>query len=280
MDIEEKRAAYPSLKQSWGLFGITILAAMALNALVLIIGHLLANAATALSQSILGHSLTMLLSYVALFTVVIWIAVRKKVRFEGQFAPDFSLPSVLSMALVTLATMSIYFLADPLTDLIPMPAFIEQLFLQMLGDRNIWSIITVVIAAPVCEELLLRGIVLDGLLQLYRPWKAIIWSAIFFGLYHMNPWQFIPAFVLGIFMGWIYYRTQSLSATIFIHFIANGVGAALGYFLLPEADALIPTRELIGNDHLYLLLLAVALALAITSIVILHARLSVKERIQ
>ncbi|RQW06445.1 CPBP family intramembrane metalloprotease [candidate division KSB1 bacterium] len=228
----------------------------------------------------LGHPLTMLLSYVALFAVVIYIAVRKKSRSEGQFAPDLAPPSPVLMLLIMFTTIGIYFLVDPLVDLIPMPAFIEQLFLELLGDENIWALITVVIAAPVCEELLLRGIVLDGLLQHYRPWKAIIWSAFFFGLYHLNPWQFIPAFALGIFMGWIYYRTRSLLATIFIHFIANGLGASLGYLLLPETDEMVPTRQLIGNDCLYLLLLAAALALAIVSLVILHKRLIVKEHLR
>ncbi|MBN1465787.1 hypothetical protein JXA02_08510, partial [candidate division KSB1 bacterium] len=76
MDLEEKRA-YPNLKQSWGLLGITLLVAIALNAIVLIIGHLLSKAGfVAMSQSMLGHPLTMLLSYVALFAVVIYIAVR------------------------------------------------------------------------------------------------------------------------------------------------------------------------------------------------------------
>jgi membrane protease YdiL (CAAX protease family) len=273
LDGEKKITAYPSLKQCWGLLAITILAAIALNVLILIIYYIISKAGPpGLSQSIISHSLTMLLSYIALFAIVIWIAVRKKVRAEGYFSPNFSLPSPVTLLLIVAATASIYFLVDPLVDFIPMPKFIEQLFLQLLGDQNVWTIITVVIAAPLCEELLLRGIILDGLLKIYPPGKAIFWSAIFFGLYHLNPWQFIPALALGLFMGWIYYRTRSLMATIFIHFIANSTGAFLGYFIPSEADKMVTTRELIGNSLLYFILLAAALLLAIMSLILLKKR--------
>ncbi|MBN1562156.1 CPBP family intramembrane metalloprotease [candidate division KSB1 bacterium] len=273
LDREEKRTAYPDLKESWVILAITVLAAIALNVLILILYFIVSKVGPpGLSQTIVGHSLTMLLSYVALFAVVIWIAVRKKVRVEGRFAPDCSLPSPVSMLLIVLATLAIYFLVDPLVDLIPMPAFIERLFLQLLGDQNVWMIITVVIAAPICEELLVRGIMLDGLLKIYPPGKAIFWSAIFFGLFHLNPWQFIPALALGLFMGWIYYRSRSLMVTIVIHFIANGTGAVLGYFIPTGADEMITTRELIGNNFLYVVCLAAALLLATLSLIILNKR--------
>ena len=273
------KPAYPSLKQTWGLLGITILAALVLNILFLLLGFVLTQAGSAaLSETIISHPLTMLLTYVMLFFFIIWIAIRKKTRAEGHFSPNYSLPSPLSILLITIATLGIYFLVDPLVDLIPMPEFIEQLFLQLLGDQTIWSMITLVIAAPICEELLLRGIILDGLLKIYSPGKAVIWSAVFFGLFHLNPWQFIPALALGLFMGWIYYRTRSLAVTMLIHFIANGTGTLLGWLFMPESQDLIPTRELIGNNVLYFSLLALALLLTVFSIFILNKNFKTQKK--
>jgi len=38
---------------------------------------------------------------------------------------------------------------------------------------------------------------------------------------HLNPWQLITAFLIGIFSGWLYYKTNKLSLSIFIHFVNN-----------------------------------------------------------
>jgi membrane protease YdiL (CAAX protease family) len=78
-----------------------------------------------------------------------------------------------------------------------------------------------VIAAPILEELIFRGIVLDGFLKQYSPMKSILISSTLFGLVHLNPWQFITAFFIGIFAGWIYYRTRSLSLAILVHASTN-----------------------------------------------------------
>ena len=64
---------------------------------------------------------------------------------------------------------------------------------------------------------------LRGMLEHISPAKAILWSAFFFALIHMNLSQAIGAFIIGIFIGWIYYRSGSLWLAILIHFINNGL---------------------------------------------------------
>ena len=63
------------------------------------------------------------------------------------------------------------------------------------------------ITAPIFEELLFRGIILNGLLNKYKnsSKKAIIYSAMVFGLVHLNIPQGIHAFIGGIILGSIYY---------------------------------------------------------------------------
>ncbi len=275
MEFEKnKPAAYPNLKQAWGLFGITVLLAIVFNLLLLVVMAVLTiiggqNLGTAFASS----SMTFLLSYVIIFGLVIWIGILFKKKREGGFAPNLSLPSAVSLIFISLATLGIYFLVEPIVDLIPMPDFIQQLFLQLLGEQNIWTVIAVVGAAPLFEEFLLRGIILDGLLKWYSPKKAILWSAFFFGLLHFNPWQFIPALAIGVFMGWIYYRTGSLLTTIFIHFIANGSGSLLAWILMPDADALASTRDLFSHPMHYIILLAVSFLAATGSIIYLNKNL-------
>ena len=79
------------------------------------------------------------------------------------------------------------------------------------------------ITAPIFEELLFRGIILNGLLNKYKnsSKKAIIYSAMVFGLVHLNIPQGINAFIGGIILGFIYYYTKSMKLSIFAHFINN-----------------------------------------------------------
>jgi membrane protease YdiL (CAAX protease family) len=275
MDIENTTpAAYPNLKQSWGLLGITVLLAIGFNLILLAIGEFLAKVeGQSLGVAFSSSSITFLISYIIIFGLVVLIGSNYKKKWEGGFSPNLSLPSMPNLIFIVLGTLGIYFLVEPIVDFIPMPEFVKQVFIQMLGKLDVWKVIAVVIAAPIFEETILRGIMLDGLLKWYSPKKAIIWSSIFFGILHLNPWQFVPALFLGLFMGWIYYRTGSLLTTIIIHFVANGSGSLLALILMPDADALASTRDLFSNPLHYVMLLAVCLVVTATAIFYLNKNL-------
>lgn len=84
------------------------------------------------------------------------------------------------------------------------------------------GVLTGVVVIPVAEELLCRGLVLGGMLQRYGASKAIVLSALFFALIHLNPWQFTPALFLGVFYAWTARATGGLWLPIAGHVIANG----------------------------------------------------------
>lgn len=93
-------------------------------------------------------------------------------------------------------------------------------------EANIfWAILYFqsIIQAPIFEELFFRGIILKGLLNKYEnsPKKAIIYSAIVFGVIHLNIPQGINAFIGGLILGFIYYYTKSIKLSIFAHIVNN-----------------------------------------------------------
>ena len=109
----------------------------------------------------------------------------------------------------------------------------------MTGGNIILSFICVSIFAPLFEEWLCRGMVLRGLLTKMSPAWAIAVSALFFAVIHFNPWQAIPAFILGLLFGFVYYKTGSLKLTMLMHFTNNTM--ALIFSKIPsfaEADTL------------------------------------------
>ena len=110
------------------------------------------------------------------------------------------------------------------------PAFIPQPHptierLEAAADPAVTAALWLAAAvlAPVAEELFFRGIlqtVLAGLLR--NRWAAIGWTALAFGLVHLNQPQAVPAlFVMGVFLGFAYERTGALWAPVVIHVAFN-----------------------------------------------------------
>jgi hypothetical protein len=112
-----------------------------------------------------------------------------------------------------------------------------ELLGQMTGGPFWSSFLLAAIFAPIFEEWLCRGMILRGLLTKMKPAWAIVLSALFFAVIHMNPWQALNAFIIGVIMGYVYYKTGSLILTMIIHFVNNGTAVVLSQFSsLEEVD--------------------------------------------
>ena len=113
-----------------------------------------------------------------------------------------------------------------------LPNLVEEELDMILKDR--WGYLTVGLLAPVCEELVFRGAVLRALLRWTpRHWIAIAFSALFFALIHANPAQMPHAFLIGLLLGWLYYRTDSIVPGIVYHWVNNSI-AYVVYNLYPD----------------------------------------------
>jgi membrane protease YdiL (CAAX protease family) len=83
------------------------------------------------------------------------------------------------------------------------------------------SIIVICIIAPFTEEVLFRGIILRGFLRSYSVNHAIILSALLFAVFHLTIAQLPIAFIMGVFLGWLYVQTRLLWPTILAHALYN-----------------------------------------------------------
>ena len=152
--------------------------------------------------------------------------------FNNGLAVDsnnFGHLGIVKMALIVSGmTIATAIAAEPISSLLPeAPEWFEQIMQGMTGGNFILSFITVSLFAPLFEEWLCRGVVLRGLLTKMRPAGAIAISAAFFAILHMNPWQALPAFLLGVVFGYVYYRTGSLKMTMLMHFVNNTMALIL-----------------------------------------------------
>lgn len=111
-----------------------------------------------------------------------------------------------------------------------------------------------------------------ALLQQYNPTKAILISALLFGVFHINPAQILPAFLIGILLAWTYYKTGSLIPCILMHILNNSLSVCLS-IKYPEAENM---DDLISGTP-YLVILSGALLLLIGSILTMRYLTSPKQ---
>lgn len=83
------------------------------------------------------------------------------------------------------------------------------------------AFISLCVIAPVFEEIIFRGIILEQLSKKYSMATSIIVSGLMFGLIHANLHQGVNAFFIGLILGFIYLKTNSLLLCMFWHFANN-----------------------------------------------------------
>lgn len=97
---------------------------------------------------------------------------------------------------------------------------------QILSYPLPLNVLLTCVLAPVFEELMFRGFILDRL-RPYGERFAVLASALFFGLLHGNLSQMLYAGMTGALLGAVAVRTGCLWQTVLLHAAVNGVSSVL-----------------------------------------------------
>ncbi len=112
---------------------------------------------------------------------------------------------------------------------------VDNALVDIATDISPWTaLVIMVLCAPVFEELIFRKLLIDRTVK-YGEKTAVLFSGIFFGLFHGNLNQFAYAFGLGIFWGFIYVKTGKIRYSICMHMAVNFLGSVASVFLLKSA---------------------------------------------
>lgn len=98
--------------------------------------------------------------------------------------------------------------------------------IQGLIKSPVTALLHVCMIAPVIEEILMRGFVLEGLKNTYGVTVALLLSALFFAILHFNMVQTLSAFVCGMILGLLYIKTNSILCCIIAHCGYNAISYA------------------------------------------------------
>ncbi len=178
----------------------------------------------------LSHVLLPLSFLLGFGLAVLSIMTIKKLRIQELKNFFHSKIQLKHIVLAIAFYFSIMPIAEYLAMLVPTEGYplLEDLYktfessFAMIFEYKVAAFIMVVILAPILEELIFRGLILRGMLNAkISPWVAIIISSLLFGIAHLNPWQFLGAGMIGLALGFIYWRTQSLWLVIFLHALNN-----------------------------------------------------------
>ncbi len=111
----------------------------------------------------------------------------------------------------------------------------EQIPLEGDPAREILVLlgISVVVLAPIAEEIFFRGLLFSGLRRWMRAWPAVLASSAIFAVTHIIPLVMAPIFALGILLAWVVERRRSIVPAIAAHMTFNG----FGYWVMFVSDA-------------------------------------------
>lgn len=208
--------AYPNLKQSvW----LVVLLVVATNAFVLVLHFLGVSSETAtdyLGWIVNLPAIALLVLYAQRRSGRAWsdVLLFKTVPWKMY------LPLAVSIVGLGLIASNIAYLVQYV---FPVPKEILAVFLDLASSKTPFGLAFYVLAiqAPLTEEVLCRGVILGGLLANGTRGRAILWSAVLFGVLHMNPWQFPGALVVGLVFAWWVVRTGSLLPALCGHALNN-----------------------------------------------------------
>lgn len=121
-------------------------------------------------------------------------------------------------------------LASQLKFMMPFFEQYSQLAQMITGGSFILSLLAVGIIGPIFEEILFRGLIFGELRKITKVRAAIFIQAVLFGAFHMNVIQSSYAFLIGILLGYVYYRSNSIVAPAIVHIAINSSTVILGQF--------------------------------------------------
>ena len=199
----------------------------------------------AFSNMVLGLSVVAQLAIIAVF-LPMWRRMRPGsfIARRDQAAPE-GVSVVKSLAILLLVGVSAQFFVGCLL------GFVEMLFpeamaeyAELMEDTSVGvfaivSALSIAVLAPINEEIVCRGVMLECAMRAMSPgwnatdgaryravsarafWIANTLQALAFGVLHMNLIQGSYAFVLGAVLGWVFWRTGKLRYPIILHFAMN-----------------------------------------------------------
>lgn len=160
-----------------------------------------------------------------LVNIVIILLFIKKIRKKQEFSLKLKYkPNIREYMYALLFLLSHLLIFSNTIGILIQKIEVSEWLIEAIDDMLIDPIIAFIslcVIAPVFEEIIYRGIILEQLSKRYSDFTSIMVSGLIFGLIHANIHQGVNAFFIGLIIGFIYIKTNSLILCMFWHFMNN-----------------------------------------------------------
>ncbi|MBN2413869.1 CPBP family intramembrane metalloprotease [candidate division KSB1 bacterium] len=176
---------------------------------------------------LLGGSTLSLLTEILIVLPALIACLQFKMPFTKTFRlHKINLPIIFYSIVISLAVFIIGDEIDRIIYLIfPMPEELYESMIRLLQIDSVKDavilIMSGVIFAAFAEEMLFRGVLQKSLEHFREPATAIVLSSVFFAIIHFNPWAALQIMILGLFLGYMAWRANSIFPAIILHGINN-----------------------------------------------------------
>lgn len=142
--------------------------------------------------------------------------------------------------------------------------FISAYLANSNALATIRNIFLIAVVPAICEEFFFRGLAMKFAHSFVpRWWFSIGLSALVFAAFHASISEFVPIFIAGIILGWVYYLTSSLWMPVLLHLLVNGIQALGSIYSSPAVE------KSLDNNQTVLIIFIIATLLVITGLFLL-----------
>ena len=130
---------------------------------------------------------------------------------------------------------------------------------------SLWTLVLVVFAAPIFEEVLFRGRLYGLLRTKASPMVSVLLSSLMFGLMHLQPAVMLEGVLMGLLFSYAYLRSRSIFAPVILHMCNNALAYALKVLSYGER----PLLELVDSRNYYMAIYIASAVVVVISYVLM-----------
>lgn len=212
------------------VLGIVLLGIAGVFAAMMLINGIIFSVFT---QGKTAYYISLFFSNSLFVILIIGILKSQKIKIEDiGWKKTEVFPAFLNIVVVWFATWICYFIYIIILSLMgitPQENGIYEMISDPTAGGMIINILAIVVIAPVVEETIFRGLLFGSMQPYFGKWISIVVSAGIFSALHFDLAGFFPRFVLGIALGYLYVKKESLFPSMGLHGLNNLVALMLVY---------------------------------------------------
>ncbi|WP_304130998.1 CPBP family intramembrane glutamic endopeptidase [Ignavibacterium album] len=142
--------------------------------------------------------------------------------------------------------------------------------LKASGVPELLFVVLIVAVVPaISEEVMFRGFIQRSFELKIKPFIAALLTAVFFSLYHFNPYGLIPLAILGFYFGFAAYTSKTLLIPVLLHFLNNFTAVMLYYIIGSEELIKSDVAAKSGDDLGFYTFVTISLAIVFIALIFL-----------